>query len=841
MATGDTDDAEWSAGEVDDEQVAAALEGIAATEGAQADELPLPPRPAEAGHEPPLEPDIVVAPPPQEQPRVPRGPTPPPAQQPPPPMAPVAIQTYAQRCNDPANDPYQGRYEGPFLHFGIPGGEELGLPLRDAMANSLSENPLYFVTCSQVMPEVFRMQVLHRIVKFPALPGQPRDYELQAFGLLGDVVEGQMPEIVCVPDEIMAVAASTSRGAVQVPTATALREHFRADAEAEWGPRITARMDTWRVQTRIACFLPGPLVPFLIDGNRSPRSAFVMVFDELQQRGALDSHQPLLEWLVASCMMRRTGRTEAPMTGSQNFMRAPRAPEIVRRFVSAIREDLNLPAPPAMAAAAAIPPNLPPRPPAAFAPPMPPGAAAFPPTAPPMAAAAAAFQQGPAPPAPYWAAPPQAAAATPGPLPDPPNDAMANALVALAEAITAQRAPAEEKEKTPATIHGDQLRSVLNLTQCTDEEHLPRIFFEVAKAKKGLVAAAIQQKFTRVADRFNLEPPPVTRRIIDIFTKLAFEAPDPDDLTAGLSPFLFLPHDDSTKLSNKNALRAYLDIYEKGTVSMAESAMIDNMEKVPYKFKTLTDVRECLNGFHVFLHTLFEAPNESQAPDELHPFLLAWNDLWQHVGRSPRIWEKAIERPGGAFDIIRWVQVKAVNWAHDQAKRQFRKGPPNFEELFDLIRHKAKWALSTTAAEDYGAANTQATPTVTPTPPPAYTPPRGNMSRPAITPSPQQPRGANHPDNVPNPHPVEALTKFGSQEGRRLRAVMKEAADQGDPLPHSLHTPSVPYCLGWHTQARCNVKCGRAADHVQHSKQDEERLLAWVSRHYRNTKKADFQ
>jgi hypothetical protein len=70
---------------------------------------------------------------------------------------------------------------------------------------------------------------------------------------------------------------------------------------------------------------------------------------------------------------------------------------------------------------------------------------------------------------------------------------------------------------------------------------------------------------------------------------------------------------------------------------------------------------------------------------------------------------------------------------------------------------------------------------------------------------------------------------FRAIMGLTSRHVCQNAVVPPPPCPHS---QSVTMCLAYHVKGYCNVRCGRAADHVSYSARDNTALLAWCREHY---------
>jgi hypothetical protein len=85
---------------------------------------------------------------------------------------------------------------------------------------------------------------------------------------------------------------------------------------------------------------------------------------------------------------------------------------------------------------------------------------------------------------------------------------------------------------------------------------------------------------------------------------------------------------------------------------------------------------------------------------------------------------------------------------------------------------------------------------------------------------------------VANPSPHAEFVGYG-QVRKSLKEIVAAAVRAGHPVPATLHHPNIHYCLSYHLRKTCNTGCSRAADHIQHTAADHDRLKQWCAQHFR--------
>jgi hypothetical protein len=70
---------------------------------------------------------------------------------------------------------------------------------------------------------------------------------------------------------------------------------------------------------------------------------------------------------------------------------------------------------------------------------------------------------------------------------------------------------------------------------------------------------------------------------------------------------------------------------------MQEAKELEARDKKATPVLTLTEIREMLGGFHVFIHTLLERNTELHPTP--HSFLASWDELWEEIKGNARVWE----------------------------------------------------------------------------------------------------------------------------------------------------------------------------------------------------------
>jgi hypothetical protein len=194
-------------------------------------------------------------------------------------------------------------------------------------------------------PLVQRVIVLHHPFRVTALFGQQSEFEGHSFGLIGDVIENQIPTLIDFPMDLFDPPAPAANN-VTVMTVEALHQYYVDYPNEEWMPA-----EIPNDQQQVVRVWKGEMVPFLIDRPLRPRDAFLQVLMHLEAQGLVETCRPLVDWLVATCKHKVFPAPAAdalpvvqpPPTATTclgYFLRTPIAVELVQIVLGKMRQEL---------------------------------------------------------------------------------------------------------------------------------------------------------------------------------------------------------------------------------------------------------------------------------------------------------------------------------------------------------------------------------------------------------------------------------------------------------------------------------------------------------------------
>jgi hypothetical protein len=753
---------------------------------------------------------------------------------------PGAARTFCERCADESYDPYQGAYGPAFEAFKVPlFGDDQHHQLTAKVLSSPLTAPMYFLACVPYTPGRYRVVVVHHPFIYRAPFGQPDEYDGGGFALTGDVIDGQMPAIIEWPQDLL---QSVTPPDVRVTTmsANALLTYFQDNPDAEWVPAVIppgpGRLE---VYARKAVFCPTFLAQKLIDKVLTPRTAFLTIVEELAIRNQILSCSSILSWLVVTCMSTlptpavaapvvvvpvevapAVAAATQPMDPTDPAFFAPREAAAEAETVAEEGDEVQFVQPPvaeaelALAAAVRVP-----------------------------RTATQYFQRMPAitgltrevvervhrellglvaPTTPVVGGGAALGA----------SEQVSTAMLQALQSIAAgqQRPVAAAAAVTPRSVYGTSMVNLLRVVQVAEDADLPQFWTDLARASRSQQISTIANRFGVVAGRLNVNPPIVTKAVQDFFVQLRFQFIDRNNLLDGLSPFLFPPLNSMQRGETTGTYRNYMDVVMAGTLTMREAEEMEARDRRAVPIYTLTEMREALSGFHVFVHTLFERNTERTLA--VHEYLENWDALWEQIRDNDRIWEDELVIKGRAFEIVRWVHLKSSIWAQQQVKSEVLVAPPDLTPLWQaILEGNGSWVSR--GGPGHAAYGWGGPPSAQPVAP-KLSPASGGSGgggggQPRAQKSGDKRKFLSAEDRIENPAKIKALMDMGS-------AGISKAVEKGkrtnDPPPMTKHDPSSEYCFGWHLKGFCYKTCTRVADHVVHSTEDREAMTAWLRRNF---------
>jgi len=252
-------------------------------------------------------------------------------------VAPALVHhTYADLYTDPASDPFQGNYVNFYHEYSTAGGVTPAA-LRESLYNSGNAGvPIHILahvrdgTADPADPG--HIVGYHRLTRHVASYGQlPRPFDGQGHAFMGDVVDGQVPISVNVPDHLFNLLQ-----VVQVPTAGRLEQLLQADPALQVvGPFAAGDPDVTATVVRGVIVVPSEYVRMFLTAGMRPRDAYLALSAIIQQRNHEVACEPLLDWLRVA--MTRRGADAAPRTAIAPLQAPMYAPPEVHQVYLAYR------------------------------------------------------------------------------------------------------------------------------------------------------------------------------------------------------------------------------------------------------------------------------------------------------------------------------------------------------------------------------------------------------------------------------------------------------------------------------------------------------------------------
>jgi hypothetical protein len=228
--------------------------------------------------------------------------------------APVAPNTYLEKYMDPANDPFAGNYLNLYNEYAVGNTQPATLRTavyRDGNVGTLLHGLVHVRDALAGPNDPGIIMALHRLSRHDPRLGQvPQPYDNLGLAFFGDLVNGQLPATVVVPD-----AWFNQTAQVQAPTVGHLAQLLAAQPGTEaFGPYLAGQADVTPVVTRKIILVPNKYVaPFLSVGMK-PREAYELLVDLIQQDGQDIACEPLIEWLRATLTVPGGNGPQVPVT-----------------------------------------------------------------------------------------------------------------------------------------------------------------------------------------------------------------------------------------------------------------------------------------------------------------------------------------------------------------------------------------------------------------------------------------------------------------------------------------------------------------------------------------------
>lgn len=394
------------------------------------------------------------------------------------------------------------------------------------------------------------------------------------------------------------------------------------------------------------------------------------------------------------------------------------------------------------------------------------------------------------------------------------------------ESTRAEQLRLAAKHKPLSSLIGTRgVALLLNICNVAHEDLLPGIYKELANASKSQQLSILQFAVDEMKRRC-AEPDIqliVDASLLQLVKNLAFELPDINGVTNGLTPFLFFERLEAEAYESSATWNALMS----GTAG-ASSTDLAPLLKAKVK-PPISDmhVRHMHRRLEVFTKVIFG--EHHGIPTALEQFLTRYMSMESTLTRLQlrqpmHLRHTMICRKTGLV-LNAWFQ-----------KRRTLAGPlppPDFVKFFDDIQLDNNWEqiVPSTTLLQLGLGPSPTAPqlsgTVQQPQPPVVPPP----PTPTLTQPPTRTSGVR----LNNTAFIASLfTRFKDMSTVSCR-VLRDKIRRGElpALPMSKVEPTKPMCLAWHVRAECNSNCSCKYDHITtYTESESQSLVAWCNEHF---------
>lgn len=714
---------------------------------------------------------------------------PPPLLQQPPPAPPLAAlgaphqaTTYREFYGQPGADAFGGNYANLYNEYSV--GNTTPADLRNIIYRDGNTG-----VCLSVLIHVRDPQAAadnpgtivgyHRLTRRDTRLGQTaRPFDNQGLAYFGDVVNGQAPGTVIIPD-----ALYNQLPVVQVPTDARFQQLDAADPnETTYGPFAAGEPDVNPITTRGLIIVPNKYVaPFLTTGLR-PKEAYRAIRGMVQRDANEVACAELLDWLRVAMTKRAPGqppRTCQPPLASPVFA----SPEDQQAF-AAYRLDImhrDLPS-------------------------TQPGV---------HTNSAALIAQG--------------------------ITALTNEQRQTRQEAEQQRL-ARDAPKTAADYFGVLLERVMRWCQVASERDLPPIYDVLANTKKGKVRivlqTAVEDALTnlRYLEDFPLSPPLATKIV-----ELKWHSPLKDDFTVGLNIFCLGSLEDEV-MEDQRRINHHADTIASGDAAPAlmDVATIHDGKHDVCIPRTFAQLRYCVERSQALWHVLLGPQHPVTHQHQLYRNLLIGHEkrLERTTTRDPshRFLVPALLARVIQLEVNHWLdtQLRTAAPVHfHQLTEVFadiereRNWEPSFPSRYIQLDNATQWkgvgppgstivagTTATTAVSTLSGASSMIGGTHN-----AHMPNSSATSAPARN---TMVRNMSYRSTS-----FEEFKAMGIRIGR-LKDQLKERNVKIPP-----NAAGAPMCLAFHVLGYCNERCNSSKDHAPHTDSEDKTLVTWCKEHFK--------
>ncbi len=594
-------------------------------------------------------------------------------------------------------------------------------------------------------------------------------YETVGLGFFGDIINGQAPPTVVIPDGLFSTLAVT-----QVPTAARLQQLIAAQPDAgTFGPFLAGDNDVEPITTRAAMVVPNRYVTPLLTRGMTPKDAFLAITGLIQQDGNTVACEPLLDWLRTTLTRRGAGltpRTVVTPLAAPVFHDPQDQHECTTYRIGLMHRDLPHTLPGVQHNSAVL-----------------------------IAQGISSLTQ----------------------------------EQRLAREEAAAHRQTKDALKTPSDYFGVLLERLMRWCQVDSEADLPPIYETLANTKKGKVRVVLQTAIEdTLANLGYLEEFPLSATMANKIADLKWHSHLQDDFTVGLNIFSFGSMDEEA-MEELRRINQHFDTITSGETapSLVDVATLQDHKYDLFIPKTLAQLRYSVERSEALWHVLLGPQHPVTRQHRAYKSYLSLHEkrLERVVPRDPRqlhlvpaLLARLVQVDVNQFLLDQLRSPAPLSFSRmtevfaDIARA--RQWEPHFPSRY--LNDPPALPTTVPAAVSLSDASANTALTSPSTLPPSVAPP---PTPPAI-PSPPS-------VIIRNPH--YNATLFGEYKARGIKTgKLKAALHARGNIKIPRNSNNVVMCLPYHIIGMCNSRCHSVTDHAPQSEADANTLASWCAEHY---------
>lgn len=409
------------------------------------------------------------------------------------------------------------------------------------------------------------------------------------------------------------------------------------------------------------------------------------------------------------------------------------------------------------------------------------------------------------------------------------NNSLGQLTTVIRDGQLADAARADAKSnKTVQDYFKSETQNLINVCQVRDEEQLPPVYLALAKASNKREERRILQSHidqARVAINRHLQFT-VTTEFYTMVSMLAFRMLDIDNFTSGFQPFLFCQHnpkDEEAALQSAAIHDAVYSDHARPTMSeiaaMVKASSVSDASILPPSH---------MHGINMLLKMQIASyvllgPNHA-SQTIIKRFIESWQIYAIHMQSRDSVLDnhRSFHLPAM---VVRYFQVKFAVWLERQWDSDGIIPMPYFNDLFDKEAERDYSGWEKPLPGKYLVPKKSVAPLPVPAGP--AVPPGNGGANPAAV-------GVDR-TRVVNPNPVKAcFSPYANMPNIRIGKILQHNNRAAwNALPPAPTDQSSKMCPSYHIKGQCANNCGRKADHVAHTDEQDQLLVAWCTEYYR--------